>query len=199
MKPEASTKERIVAATIETLKDQGFEATTARSIARTGGFNQALIFYHFGTLNDLLLTVLDEVSAERTQRYVEVFSATGPMDGKLRRAADLYREDRESGIVKVISEVMAGGAGRLELAAKIAGKIEPWLDLIEGAVASLLDQVGMTGIVPPRDAAYGVVAFFLGIDVLSSLGYSEARPEKLMETAATLAPVLEGLSAWGQG
>jgi hypothetical protein len=34
--------------------------------------------------------------------------------------------------------------------------------------------------------------------VLASLGYRETRPEALMETAATIAPLLEGLAAWGK-
>ena len=192
----STTKERIVEAAIETIREGGFAGATARSIARTGGFNQALIFYHFGTISDLMLAALDEISAERTQRYVELFAGSASMQEKLVSAADLYRKDRESGRIKVISEIMAGGASRPELAAAIAAKIEPWLDLIEGAVASLLQQVGLTGIVPPRDAAYAVVAFFLGIDIMAALGYEEARPEKLMETAATLAPMLEGLASW---
>lgn len=194
----ATTKDRIVSATIDTIVAEGFAGATARSIARRGGFNQALIFYHFGSLEGLLVAVLDKVSSERTGRYVDLFAAAGPIDEKLRRAAVLYREDRESGAVKVISEIMAAGTTRPTLAEAISAKIEPWLDIIEGAVGSLVDQVGMTGVVSPRDASYAVVAFFLGIDVMASLGYREARPEALMETAATIAPLLEGLAAWGK-
>ena len=64
----ATTKERIVVAALETLKEEGFAGTSARAIARRGNFNQALIFYHFGTLNDLLLAALDRTSAERMAR-----------------------------------------------------------------------------------------------------------------------------------
>ena len=45
---------RIVEAAIETLKTEGFAGASARAIARTGGFNQALVFYHFGSVNELL-------------------------------------------------------------------------------------------------------------------------------------------------
>ncbi|MEA2933018.1 MAG: hypothetical protein QOI56_1803, partial [Actinomycetota bacterium] len=40
------TKGRIVEAALQTLKEKGFTATSARAIAATGGFNQALVFYH---------------------------------------------------------------------------------------------------------------------------------------------------------
>src|SRR3989337_397002 len=69
------TKVRIVAAAIETLKRQGFTGSSARAIARTGGFNQALIFYHFGGVNELLLAALDKTSDRRMARYREALDA----------------------------------------------------------------------------------------------------------------------------
>src|SRR5207249_1839872 len=44
-----ATRAQFVEATIETLKREGFAGASARAIARTGGFNQSLIFYHFGS------------------------------------------------------------------------------------------------------------------------------------------------------
>jgi AcrR family transcriptional regulator len=102
------TKQRIVDAAIVTLREEGFSGTSARAIARTGAFNQALIFYHFGTLNELLVAAFDAVTTERRERYVELFDDEGPLEAKLRAAVDLYREDRDSGRIAVISEVIAG-------------------------------------------------------------------------------------------
>ena len=39
-----ATRDRIVAAALETVRAEGFANTTARAIAAHGGFNQALIF-----------------------------------------------------------------------------------------------------------------------------------------------------------
>ena len=51
IKPTAQT---ILTATLETLRDEGFAGATSRAIARRAGCNQALIFYHFGSLESLL-------------------------------------------------------------------------------------------------------------------------------------------------
>lgn len=59
-----ATRQRIVDATLETLRNEGFAGATSRAIARAGDFNQALIFYHFGTLDGLLLAALDKTSEE---------------------------------------------------------------------------------------------------------------------------------------
>jgi len=58
----------MVLAALETVKAAGFAGATTRAIARTGGFNQALIYYHFGSLDTLLLAALDHTSGERLER-----------------------------------------------------------------------------------------------------------------------------------
>jgi len=55
----------------------------------------------------------------------------------------------------------------------------------------------MTGIVEPPDAAFAISALFVGMDVLGSLGYDDAPAERLIELAASLAPMLETLSGLG--
>jgi AcrR family transcriptional regulator len=185
------TKQRIVDAAIATLKEEGFSATSARAIARRGDFNQALIFYHFGTLNELLVAAFDAVTTERRERYVELFDDEGPLEAKLRAAVDLYREDRDSGRIAVISEVIAGSTGNEDLAPMVAERVELWLDLTQDVLARMLDQAGLAGFVSPREAAYAVTAFFLGMDILSNVGGDVAQPEALMERAAALAPILE--------
>ncbi|TMD18757.1 MAG: helix-turn-helix transcriptional regulator, partial [Chloroflexi bacterium] len=57
-RPADGTRERLVRAALTTLTQQGFSGTTARAIARTGKLNQALIFYHFGSVDRLLLAAL---------------------------------------------------------------------------------------------------------------------------------------------
>jgi AcrR family transcriptional regulator len=185
------TKQRIVDAAIATLKEEGFSGTSARAIARRGHFNQALIFYHFGTLNELLVAAFDAVTTERRERYVELFDDAGPLETKLRAAVDLYREDRDSGRIAVISEVIAGSTGNEDLAPMVAERVELWLDLTQDVLARMLDQAGLAGFLSPREAAYAVTAFFLGMDILSNVGGDVAQPEALMERAAALAPLLE--------
>ncbi|MCP3987556.1 MAG: TetR family transcriptional regulator [Actinomycetia bacterium] len=42
------TRDRIIDAALDTVRVEGLVGTSVRAIARTGGFNQALVFYHFG-------------------------------------------------------------------------------------------------------------------------------------------------------
>src|SRR5580698_2281741 len=65
----ADTRRLLVEAAIETLKESGYAGASARAIADRAGSNQGLVFYHFGSVANLLLAALDAVSADRLQQY----------------------------------------------------------------------------------------------------------------------------------
>ena len=55
----------------KTFRRDGFTEATARAIAATGGFNQALIFYRFGSLEALLDEAWVQASERQVARYRE--------------------------------------------------------------------------------------------------------------------------------
>jgi AcrR family transcriptional regulator len=50
----SDTREKLLAAAVETVWRDGLGASSARSIAARAGVNQALIFYHFGSVSELV-------------------------------------------------------------------------------------------------------------------------------------------------
>src|ERR1700722_17519170 len=65
----SETRRRLVEAAVATLQEEGFVGASARAIAERAGSNQGLIFYHFGSVANLLLAALDAVSDERLAHY----------------------------------------------------------------------------------------------------------------------------------
>src|ERR1700685_2617149 len=63
------TRRVLVEAPIPALKEDGYAGASARAIAERAGSTQGLIFYHFGSVANLLLAALDSVSAERLAHY----------------------------------------------------------------------------------------------------------------------------------
>ncbi len=63
------TREALVRGAVAALIEEGFAGASAREIARRAGCNQGLVFYHFGSVANLLLAALDEVSETRRRRY----------------------------------------------------------------------------------------------------------------------------------
>jgi AcrR family transcriptional regulator len=189
-----ATRRRIVDAAIETLKGEGFPGTSARAIAETGGFSQALIFYHFGSVNDLLLAALDETSARRMAAYRPVVEDAGDLRTLIEAAADIYREDLAAGHIKVLAELIAGSSSVPGLGPEVAARVEPWRAFVVGVMARLQEWLPPTRILPPDDAAFAVVALYLGIELLTHLQGDVEPAERLFASARSFAPVLEALS-----
>ena len=190
---QRGTREQIVDAALEALKTVGFAGATSRTIARTGGFNQALVFYHFGSVDNLLLAALDRTSDERLGRYRAAVEAVGSLEELARVAADLYREDRDSGHMTVVSQMFAGSLTRRELAPALVQRMEPWVDLAEETIGKTLAGTPFEGVAPARDLAYAVVTFYVGVNLLTHLDRDRARTDALFERLADAAPLVSAL------
>ena len=185
-----ATRTRIVQAALATVKKEGFAGTSARSIAATGGFNQALIFYHFGSLHGLLLAALAESSQERLAAYSTVVAACEGLEDLARVAGETYREDLKSGHVTVVSEMIAGSLTHPELKGPIAELMKPWLHFSEQVVTRFLGDSPFGQLLPPRAVAHAIVAFYLGLEQMSHLNGETNEAEPLFEAGAQLATLL---------
>jgi AcrR family transcriptional regulator len=184
------TRQRIVDAALKTLKKEGFAGATSRAIARAGGFNQALIFYHFGSLDALLLAALDKTSAERLQRYRKAVDEASTAEELAEVAATVYAEDRDRGHMTVVSQMVAGSVSRRELAREVVARMEPWIELCEDALRKALATSPANEVVPLRDLAYAVVTFYLGLNLLTHLDEDRERTEAVVARLQALAPLL---------
>src|SRR3712207_427980 len=131
----AAMWQQIVDAALATLKKDGFAGASSRAIARAGGFNQALIFYHFGSLDSLLLAALDQTSAERLARYRGAVDEAATLDELTSVLAAVYAGDRDTRHLKVISQMVAGSVARPELAPAVVAGRGPGIGLCEEAPA----------------------------------------------------------------
>ena len=178
----------IVDAALAALKEEGFSGASARAIARRGHFNQALVFYHFGSVTNLLLAALDESSTRRMTAYraaLEGVSGRGPEE-LIALALRLYREDLASGHITVVTEMIAGSLADPELKAAIADRVEQWIDLAQAAVDNAVEGSPLAGIMPSRDLAYGIVAMYLGVEMLAQLQDDDERVAALFATAQSV-------------
>jgi AcrR family transcriptional regulator len=182
----ADIRNRILDAAFETVRTEGVARASARTIARNGGFNQALIFYHFGSVNDLLLAALDRSAAARMARYSEVLSRATPAEfGSLARR--LYLEDVEVGHSTVLAELFAAASGTAALGAEMLKRLQPWLELAETMIRRVLAGSPLESFVDARAAAGAVLAMYVGIDLLNHLDGDRSRATDLFDSGERLA------------
>ncbi|MCC7386605.1 MAG: TetR/AcrR family transcriptional regulator [Deltaproteobacteria bacterium] len=91
MKPD-ETKARILAATDQLFGELGFDATTTRDIADRSGVNKALIHYHFGSKDELLVALLDDSYRRLTTALVGAMGKSTSLETQALDVLDAYAD-----------------------------------------------------------------------------------------------------------
>ena len=147
---------------VEALAQEGFAGASAREIARRAGCNQGLIFYHFGSVANLLLAALDEVSETRRVRYQGAVDAANGVGELVDAAAAIFEEDLDAGHMAVLAEMIAGASSTPGLAPEVAARIAPWRRFAAEALGGAYSRTPLAAVVEPDVAAHAVVALYSG-------------------------------------
>jgi AcrR family transcriptional regulator len=188
-----ATRTALIQAAIDTVGAEGFTGASARAIAERAGCNQALVFYHFDSVVGLLLAALDEISARRLDQYQAVVdAATSPVQ-LVEAAAGIFGEDLDAGYVTFLAQMIAGASSTPGLGAEVSARLAPWKDFARRAVETALSGTPLASLVPAADAAHGVVALYLGLEMLSHLDGDRASALALFDQAGRLAGLAQTL------
>lgn len=191
--PQSDKRAVIIQAALESLREVGYAGTSTREIARRGGFNAALISYYFGGLHELLLAALDHSSALRMERYSEALTEVESLEEMTALARQIYREDVEGGHITVFTEMVAASLAHRELGPRLVESAEPWTDFIEEAIRKVAGDSPLLQLVPPKELAYAIICFYLGVNLMTQLDENDARVSTLFEVADRIAPLLNSL------
>jgi AcrR family transcriptional regulator len=137
MNPEI-TKQRILEATDQLFGTVGFDGTTTRDIAERSGVNKALIHYHFGTKDDLLVAVLDQYYGRLTATLAAALAQPGrTLTEQVLHLVDAYADflaanrtfcaivQREVGSGQHVDTIVAGTMPMFQLSATWLGAVAP--------------------------------------------------------------------------
>jgi AcrR family transcriptional regulator len=185
------TRSRIIEAALTTLREEGIAGASARAIARAGGFNQALIFYHFGSVHELLLAAVDVLSARRVERYTKRIEGITTLRELVAVATELHHEDSLDGHITVLSQMLAGATTSPELKAPLRERFEPWVGLVDQAIRRVIEKTAFASVVPVDDLAFAVTGLFMGLELMTGLEDDSSRADRLFASIGMLAGLLE--------
>ncbi|MBI2705247.1 MAG: TetR/AcrR family transcriptional regulator [Actinobacteria bacterium] len=191
------TRARIIDATIETLKTEGIVGASARAIARTGAFNQALIYYHFGSINDVMVAALAKMGERRIDLYEERLAGVTTFPQLARVGAELHKEDAETGNITVLVQMLAGAVGEPALGPRLYRSFKPWTDLVEQAIRNVLEGSAFEDAFPVEDLAFAVSSLFFGIELLTDLDPDTDREDSLFRTIGLIAVLVDAIMTTG--
>jgi len=188
---ETDTRNRIVEAALETLREEGFAGTTARAIAARGGFNQALIFYHFGSVAALLLEAFRATSEEQVAKYGAAAAEVRSLPDLVEIARNLHEEDLQTGAVTVVTQLMAAAASDPDAGRVMLDRFEGWIGLVESALRGGLKDHPVAAMIPLREAAYAICAMFLGIELMSRLDPERSEADQVFAMMSAVAQLVQ--------
>lgn len=187
----SETKAALIAGAITALREVGFAGASARQVAARAGCNQALIFYHFGSLADLLLAALEDISARRMEAYRELLDHTGSLTDLVDSGRSIFVEDLDAGHVTVLVEMIAGAQSVPGLGERVAAVIAPWRNVAETAVRRGLERSPAGKLMPASQIAQAVTAGILGLELLANLDGDRSSALALFGEARKLARLLD--------
>ena len=186
------TKSQLVAAAIESLIEEGYRGTTARSIGERAKCNQAAIYYHFGGIEALLVEALKQSSAERLSRYQKALPQADNLQDVVTQNEKLYAED--SAHLALLTELTGGITAAPELRQGIADATAPWLEYVETQIAEVTKDLPFGAMLPQSDLADLVFSIVIGVELRNKIDDSPDRSARLFRLARLAAGLADGAS-----
>ncbi|WBB67149.1 TetR/AcrR family transcriptional regulator [Micromonospora sp. WMMD812] len=190
----AGTREKLIDGALVAIRTHGIAGTSARSIAAAAGVNQALVFYHFGSVDDLLAEACRSATTARVAVYRERFARVGSLRELLDLGRALHDQERAEGNVAVLAQLLAGAQTDQRLAEATAGALRLWTAEIEAVLHRLLRDSPVAPVADPAGLARAISAAFVGLELFEGVDAAGAGDAfAALERLAVLVEVVDDL------
>jgi AcrR family transcriptional regulator len=189
----SETRDRIIAAAQACLRTEGIAGTSARAIARHGDFNQALVFYHFGSVDGLLQAAAREDAEQRAALYADRLAEVSTLAELVSVGRQIHDVEKEQGSTVVLTQLLAGSVSSPTLGAAILDGMRPWTALVEDALRRVVADTPLASVVPLEDLAFAISSLFLGMELMAGLDTDHDRVSGLFTSLDSVSLLLDAL------
>jgi AcrR family transcriptional regulator len=158
------------------LVEVGHTGITTRRVAEEAGANKGLVHYYFGSMENLLVRVLERFTERLIARQRAMYAADIPFVEKWRQAMRYLDDDRE--YQKVWYELQALAWSRPGLRERVAHVDEEWRSVLREAFAEPRERYGIQ---MPLEALVALVITFNEGIMLERLSGIETGQSELLD------------------
>jgi AcrR family transcriptional regulator len=177
----AEARDAILDAAERLLAEVGWADVTTRRLAKEAGLNHGLVHYYFGSMELVLVEVLERFTGRLIERQRALYAGDEPFIEKWRTAMRYLEEDRASGYQKIWFELQAMAWNRPELRERIAHVNAEWRAVLtEAFTAAMNDYDVDTRRLPVAAVVSLVVTFNEGIMLERLSGVTAGHDELLV-------------------
>ena len=175
-RPGHETEQALLDAAERLLVEVGAAGITTRRVADEAGANHGLVHYYFGSVEQLLVRVLERFTERLIERQRQMYAADMPFLEKWRTAMAYLDEDRP--YQKIWFELQALSWNRPELRERLVRVHSEWRAVLSEAFAPVRDEFGLD---VPLEALVSLVYTFNEGIMLDRLSGIETEHRELLE------------------
>jgi AcrR family transcriptional regulator len=159
------TRAKLLKAAAQSLREDGMAGLSARAIAGRAQVNQALVFYHFGSVGELVDAACRQAVDDSADYYRERFATVSSLGELLTVGRELHERERATGNVAMMAQLMSGAQRDEALAGAARYAMARWNLEIEGVVRRVLRGSPLATIADPAGVARAISAGFIGLEL----------------------------------
>lgn len=161
----ATTREKLLDATLRVVVEQGIAKASARAIATEAGVNQALVFYHFGSVDELLAAACEHGARRRVEAHREALASVSGFAELVALARSIHAQEQAAGNVALLGQLLAGSSSHPALGPATAAGLQLWAREVEQVLQRLLAAGPLAGLVDVPGLARAISASFVGLEL----------------------------------
>ena len=173
----SAAQESLLDAAERLLVEVGYAGITTRRVAEEAGVNHGLVHYYFGSIENLLVRVLERFTARLIERQRAMYAADVPFLEKWRTAMR-YLTAEDVRYEKVWLELQALGWNSAEVRERVARVNGEWRAVLTDAFAEARERYGIE---IPLDALVSLVMTFNEGIIVERLSGIETGQRELLE------------------
>jgi len=140
-RPGFESEQALLDAAERLLVEAGVAAMTTRKVAEAAGLNHGLVHYYFGSVEQLLILVLERFTERLIDRQRQMYAADTPFLEKWRTAMSYLVDDRP--YQKIWLELQALSWNRPDLRERLAQVHLEWQEVLTEAFAPVRERLGI--------------------------------------------------------
>ncbi len=176
VRPGHETEQALLDAAERLLVEIGAAGITTRRVADEAGANHGLVHYYFGSVEQLLVRVLERFTERLIERQRQLYAADMPFLEKWRTAMAYLEKDRP--YQKIWFELQALSWNRPELRERLVRVHSEWRAVLREAFSPVRDEFGLD---VPLEALVSLVYTFNEGIMLDRLSGIEMEHRELLE------------------
>ncbi|MGW3954998.1 TetR/AcrR family transcriptional regulator [Streptomyces sp. NPDC004752] len=190
-----TTKTKLLQGALRTLTEQGIARTSARTVAAAAGVNQALVFYHFGSVDELLAAACRYGAEQAVSRYRARLASVTSLTELLAVGREIHEQERADGQVALLGQLLAGAQTHASLGPATAAGLDLWITEIERVLTRVLAATPFAEFTDPAGLARAIAAAFVGIELYE--GVDERGAQAALDALEQLGALVAALDELG--